>query len=432
MKIQSLLITLSISFLSLPAWTQKSITLKDCYDRAVMVNSLTGEKSDYNSVWQLKDKNLSKNWLPSFDANGSFIYNSSVVDIGTALGSIPIPGIEDAIKPLPHEQYRVTIDINQVIYDGGQTRNTRIFEKTELGINQKQTDTDLYKMRAQINNYFFSLLLLDRQKELLTNYLEVISKRIASMQSALDNEVITSSDIDVMSSEKVKLEQQLAETGIRSASFYKILSGITGIEINNSTELILPSVKDEWSDDILRHELMLFDLRKEQLGAGVKLAESKRMPKAFGFATVGYGNPPGNNFFKDEFAPYYILGAGIKWNIFDWSRVKNEKQILSLQQNIIEKRKTDMSDNLKRLLETKRAEIEGIESLLQADQELIEIRKRITSSAESQYLNGIITATELLNEMNSERQALINYEIHKVNHVMAKVEYLNISGKEIE
>ena len=35
------------------------------------------------------------------------------------------------------------------------------------------------------------------------------------------------------------------------------------------------------------------------------------MPKAFGFATLGYGNPPGSNFFKDEFAPYYILGQGL-------------------------------------------------------------------------------------------------------------------------
>ena len=37
-----------------------------------------------------------------------------------------------------------------------------------------------------------------------------------------------------------------------------------------------------------------------------------------------------------------------------------------------------------------------------------------------------------MNELNSERQALINYELHKINLAMARVEYLNISGKEIE
>jgi len=70
--------------------------------------------------------------------------------------------------------------------------------------------------------------------------------------------------------------------------------------------------------------------------------------------------------------------------------------------------------------------------LIETDSELITLRKRITATAESQYENGIITATEFLNEMNSERQAMINYEIHKINLVLAGIEYLNISGKEIE
>jgi len=37
-----------------------------------------------------------------------------------------------------------------------------------------------------------------------------------------------------------------------------------------------------------------------------------------------------------------------------------------------------------------------------------------------------------LNEINSERQALINFEMHKINLSLAEIEYLNISGKEIE
>ena len=70
--------------------------------------------------------------------------------------------------------------------------------------------------------------------------------------------------------------------------------------------------------------------------------------------------------------------------------------------------------------------------LIDRDNELISLRKRITASAESQYQNGIITATEYLNELNSEHQALINFEIHKINLSMARIEYLNISGKDIE
>jgi outer membrane protein TolC len=413
-------------------YAQKVLTLKECYEKAAAVSAIAGEKDSYSAIWQMKDKNLSKGWLPTMDASGSFLYNSEVIDMGSALGSIPIPGITDAIKPLPHEQYKLTVDINQVFYDGGAIKGARALEKADLQINEKQTETDLYKLRSQINTYYFNLLLFDRQKNLLKNYLEIISKRISSMQSAMNNGIILKTDIDVMTTEKIKLEQQMKEIEIRKSSLLKILSDITGLEIDLSLELQLPAIPVELSGELTRPELQVFDLRKEQLAASLKVINSKRMPKAYGFATLGYGNPPGNNFFRDEFAPYYIVGAGVKWNIFDWNKSKNEKLITGLQTGLIDNRKNDLTDNLNRLLEAKNAEIESLNSLISTDSELIELRKRITATAESQYENGTITATELLNEINSEKQVFINNEIHKINLAMARVEYMNISGKEIE
>jgi outer membrane protein TolC len=411
---------------------QKILTLKECYDKANTTNALAGEKTGYSDISRLKDENLVKAWLPTLDANGSFIYNSSVVDFSNVLGALPIPGITNVIKPLPNEQYKITLDINQVIYDGGAIKGARALEKADLSINKKQTETDLYKLRGQINSYYFNILLLSRQKELLTNYLEIIKKRIASMQSGIINGVILKSDADVLTSEKIKTEQQLAENEIIKTSFLKNLSDLTGNIIDGSTEFILPVLSGGLSNDLSRPELQLFDLKKEQLTAGMKVIDSKRMPKAYGFATFGYGNPPGSDFFKDQFAPYYVVGASIKWNIFDWNKAKNEKQIISLQQGIIENRKNDLTDNLKRLLESKNSEIESLRALSETDSVQISLRKRITASAESQYQNGTITATEYLNELNSEKQAMINSEIHKINLSMARIEYLNISGKEIE
>jgi len=419
-------------FMSSAGEAQKILTLKECYDRAASVSALASEKNAYSEIWKLKDKNLSGSWLPAIDANGTILYNSSVVDLSDMLGSLPIPGIADMIKPLPHDQYKLTVDLNQMIYDGGAIKSARSLEKVDLSINEKQTETDLYKLRDQINGFFFNLLLLDRQKDLLSNYQELLNKRIVSLQSALSSGVILKTDVDVMTSERIKLEQQITENKIRKESLIKLLAGLTGTEIDPATELVLPLMEGEPTAEISRPELQLFDLRKEQITASLRMIESKRLPKAFGFATLGYGNPPGNNFFKDEFAPYYVVGAAIKWNIFDWNKAKNEKQILSLQKNIIETRENDLTDNLNRLLEAKKAEILSLQSLIKSDEELILIRKRISASAGSQYENGTITATDYLNELNSEQQALINFEIHKINLAMAKVEYYNISGKEIE
>jgi len=55
---------------------QKILTLKECYDMAYAAAPLAGEKDTYKDIWQLRDKNLSRSWLPTLDANGSIIYNS--------------------------------------------------------------------------------------------------------------------------------------------------------------------------------------------------------------------------------------------------------------------------------------------------------------------------------------------------------------------
>lgn len=432
MKKSVFIFIISLIFSQVVINAQKILTLKECYDKASETNALANEKKNYTDISSLKDQNLTKGWLPSLDANGSLIYNSSIADLSSALGNLPIPGLAGAIKPLPNEQYKITVDINQVIYDGGAIKGSRALEKADLNVNLKQTETDLYKLRSQINGYYFNLLLIARQKDLLNTYLEIISKRIASMQSGVNYGMILKSDVDVLTSEKIKIHQQLSENELRKNAFLKILSDLIGSEIEPSTEFVLPSQPIDLPEELLRPELQLFDLRKDQLNAGLQVIQSRRMPKAFGFASLGYGNPPGSNFFKNEFAPYYVLGASIKWNIFDWNKSKNDKKIISFQQSIIDNRKKDLSDNLKRLLVAKNSEILSLVALIESDSELIALRKRITSSAESQYQNGTITATDYLNELNSERQTMINSEIHKVNLAMSKIEYFNISGKEIE
>ncbi|MBN2863540.1 MAG: TolC family protein, partial [Bacteroidales bacterium] len=245
---------------------------------ASTVTPIAEESVTYSLISAVKDNNLSKGWLPTIDAGGTFIYNSSVVDMTDVLVNVPVPGFADLIEPLPHEQYKLTIDINQVIYDGGAIKGARALEKADLNINEKQTETDLYKLRGQINGYYFNLLLLDRQKELLRSYHDLITKRIASMNSALKSGVILKSDIDVLTVEKIKLEQQLNENDIRKRSLLNILSGLTGEEIDESTQFVLPVPVDNFSGALMRPELQIFDLRKEQLKAGLQVIQSRRMP----------------------------------------------------------------------------------------------------------------------------------------------------------
>lgn len=425
------IVFLILILLSHTAYGQDQVTLSECYDLAEANTGLLREKDNYALISGLKDENLRKNHMPSLDLGGTFLYNSSVIDMGSTLGNLPFPGIADAISPMPHEQYRLTLEVNQVIYDGGAVKNARALGQADLAISQKETETGLRRIRDEVTSYFFSILILSRQEEVLNNYLDVLNKKTVALQSAIDNGAALRTDLDVLSSGKIELEQQISENRIKKNALIRILSDLTGKPIDPSSQFVLPGLSSSLSWELRRPEIDLIDLGINRLDAVAATVGSQRMPKAFGLATLGYGNPPGNNFLRDEFAPYYVLGAGLKWNIFDWNRTKNEKEILAVQKTILQDRKNDLSDNLKRLLDAKKAEIDGLNSLLATDIELIALRKRITAAAGSQYQNGTITATEYLSEMNAENQALLNHEIHKINLSLAMVRFMNISGQEI-
>ena len=153
----------------------------------------------------------------------------------------------------------------------------------------------------------------------------------------------------------------------------------------------------------------------------------KRLPKAYVFGSFAYGNP-GLNFFRDEFRGFYVVGAGLTWNIWDWSKTSRSKQELTIQQEIIRSRKEAFDQNLSIQLAERLAQITKYEEAVKRDKEIVDLREKISSSAASKLENGVITATDYLVELNEETEARIRLETHKIQLVQARIDYLTARG----
>jgi outer membrane protein TolC len=408
------------------AWSQKSVTLWQCYDSAAIVTSLSGEKDLYGTMSALHDRNLASAWLPTIDLNGSFSYQSSVVDMSELLSSLPIsPG---SLPSIPHEQYRTTLDISQVFWDGGLTRSARAVEKIVNELNMKQNDADVYRLREQVNNYYFSLLLTARQAEVTCLLIADIDARISEAASGVENGVLTPVTLDVLKAEKIKAAQMLTELKIRHDALAEALEHITGMTGLKDAELLLPEAVITGDEIIDNPDLRLFDVRSRQLEVSKNLLKSQRMPKAFGYIQGGYGNPPGNNFLSETADFYYSFGAGMKWNIFDWNKNSNERRSLTLQQQLIDIKRGAAEESLHRMLTLKKAEIDALRESSASDDELIAIRKKVAAVAASQLENGTINASQYLTELNNEKQAVLSAAMRKISISRAEVDYLYISG----
>ena len=69
---------------------------------------------------------------------------------------------------------------------------------------------------------------------------------------------------------------------------------------------------------------------------------------------------------------------------------------------------------------TQNAEVQRLESLLENDIKLIEIREQIRITADSQLENGVITASDYLLELNREDKAKQTLVLHEVQLLQAK------------
>jgi outer membrane protein TolC len=370
---------------------------------------------------ELKLKNQNTNYLPQLYINGQASYQSAVTEI-----PINIPGI---VIPEPYkDNYKITLDLNQSIYDGGFTKKQKEIDKANLNTDKQSLEVDLYKIKERINQLYFSILLYQENEKILILSQSEIKSKLSKIESGVRNGVSIESNANVLKSEILKIDQQLIEIQYLKSSYLEMLGEYINMKLPANTVLPLPLIPNTSGFDLQRQELKLFDLQKEKITASKSLLSSKTLPKLNVFGQLGYGRP-GLNMFLTEFDKFYIVGAKLSWNIWNWSYTKNEKGLLDIQSQIIDNQKEVFIKNLKVNYYKDLADIQKYDEILKKDAEIIDLKTKIKETASLQLENGVITATDYVTEVNAEAQAKLNQQFHSIQKESAKINYLYNLGK---
>ncbi|HNY03514.1 MAG TPA: TolC family protein, partial [Bacteroidales bacterium] len=192
-----------------PAPAQDTLRLEECYRLAEKNYPLVLQSGLLDQASTLRIQNLGKNFLPQFTVNGSASYQSAVTSINLDLPK-GFPAID---FPSPKkDMYKVTLDVNQSIYDGRATRRQQELETTGLRADTKSAEVEMYKLRDRVNQLYFTLLLLDRNEQLLRSNRERVEAKLAEIRSGISNGSVPAMNADLLLVERVRLDQQLDET----------------------------------------------------------------------------------------------------------------------------------------------------------------------------------------------------------------------------
>jgi len=401
---------------------QQKVHLNDCYESMLDNYPIANQAGIYVQSSELNTKNLKAAWLPNAELNARASYQSDAmkIDIEAMGNSFGFEADKD--------QYKASIDINQMIYDWGRIKSAKQLENVDLKVKQQATQVDLNKVKEQINTFYFAILVLERNEELLNVMLKDLTTKKTSVESAVKNGVLLSSDLSALNAEILKLKQSIVEIKQQRLSAIDILSEICGLEISYDAEIDVPEYEVEVSNEMSRPENILFNYQKEKLDASSTMISKQNKPTIFAFSQLGYGKP-GLNMASAEFDSYYYIGVGLKWKFWDWNKTKRERQVVSLNQNLVSIQENTFNKQMNVALRNELSKLEIYKNALESDQEVIKLREEVSSSARSKLDNGVITSTDYITELSKETQAKINYETHKIQLVQSKVNYLYIKGE---
>ena len=176
-----------------------------------------------------------------------------------------------------------------------------------------------------------------------------------------------------------------------------------------------------------RTELEVFDLKRKVLGKSEDLLRSKRFPVLYAFGQFGYGKP-GLNLLNNQFDTYYIVGAGLKWNLWDWNQVKRERSNLQMQSDMIGHQRDNFDMNIDDAMTQQMAEIHTHHDNIAKFQQILSLRENITATYQSQLRNGTIKTNDFLQVLNAEKIARIQLASEKILLQKAIADYKFTEG----
>ncbi len=408
----------SIAFTSLLA--QNEITIEQCYQSAQTNYPLAKQANLLSQKNDLEKKVLEKNRLPTFNLNAQGTYQSEVTHL-----PIQVPGFPIAI---PNKgQYKANATVSQLIYSGGIISSSIEAKSAELLTQQKQIEVNLHQLNKQINQIYFSLLLIESKKELLISHQKQLAIKLKEVNAGIKNGVLVESATTALEIEVLKLNQMNLELNESKKSLVASLANLTGVDINENSTYINPQFNTNVLASIQRPEMELFALQKNQISSSEQLLARKNAPKLSTFATTGLGNP-GLNFLDNTLQPYYMIGVKFNWNVFDWNSNKTERKSLLINKDIITTQQEAFELNTSIELQQYQTEIKKIEGLIETDKMIIELRRKVIKTTEAQLKNGEITSSAYTDELTNMFEAENNLTQHKIELEMAKANYNTTKG----
>ena len=401
-----------LGLMMLPTMAQAQ-SLEECQQAADRNYPLIQQYGLIEKTTELTVANIQKGWLPQVSASAQATYQSDVMAWPDEMkGMLGQMGLN--FEGLKKDQYRVGIDVQQTVFDGGAIRSQKEIARLQGNVQTAQNEVNLYNVRKRVNEMYFGLLLINEQMKLNGDLQELLAANEKKLVSMLKGGTAAESDYQNVKAERLKVVQQATGLEAQRSALQRMLSAFCGIEVK---QIVRPPLTPPVGGGNAGPELRAIDAQLRLADAQEKALDAALMPKLGVFAQ-GYYGYPGYNMFEDmlshKFSWNGMIGARLTWNIGALYTRKNDKAKIQLQRDMAETNRDVFlfNNNLEQIQQNEN--IQRYKKLMADDEEIISLRSSIRKAAESKLSHGIIDVNDLVKEINNENAAKVQQTVHEI------------------
>lgn len=389
-------------------------TLEECQQAAERNYPLIRQYGLIERTTDITVANIQKGWFPQVSASAQATYQSDVTAFPDEIGKM-YQQMGVAMKGLEKDQYRLGIDVQQTVYDGGNIRSQKEIARRQGEVEAAQNDVNIYNVRRRVNEMYFALLLVDEQIKLNSDLQQLLVSNEKKLESMVREGTAAESDRQNVKAERLKNAQQMTNLQSQRTALVRMLSTFCGIDMKEAVRPEADVLDPNGGNN--RPELKAIDAQLRLADSREKALDAALRPRFGIFAQVFYGYP-GYNMFEDmmerKFSLNATIGARLTWNIGSLYTRKNDKAKINLQRETayLNRDRFLFDNNLEQIQQNEK--IERFRKLLADDDEIIALRSSIRKAAESRLEHGIIDVNDLLSEINNENAARVQQSIHGI------------------
>ena len=260
----------------------RQYTLDSCYVLARDNYPMMKQYGIIQKLGELSVRDALSSYIPQITLGGEAAYYSDVVAFPEKIEALFSQFAGMDFEGLRNDQYKVLLDINQNLWDGGYSGAKKAAAIAEAEVSAMKTATELYGLKSRVTEVYFGILATGAMIEQNDVAAGILKDNRNMLQACVENGVAMESDLDAIDAEILANEQNRIRLVGSRDTYIRIMSLITGRPMDTDTEFLVPEealYRQEYGEnEVKRYELALFDAQEASVAARRKMVNSSVMP----------------------------------------------------------------------------------------------------------------------------------------------------------